>query len=94
MWIHSTKEFGELVRRKRKALSLTQEGLATRCGVGVRFIVDLEAGKPSCQLGKALTAAAEVGLRLGDVPNDRTPTKQPKVDDGGPLSQIPNFSTP
>jgi HTH-type transcriptional regulator / antitoxin HipB len=94
MWIHTTKEFGELVRRKRKALGLTQEELATRCGVGVRFIVDLEAGKPSCQLGKALTVAAEVGLRLGDISNDRTSTELPKADEEGPLSQIPNFRTP
>jgi HTH-type transcriptional regulator/antitoxin HipB len=94
MWIHTTKDFGELVRRKRKALGLTQEELATRCGVGVRFIVDLEAGKPSCQLGKALTVAAEVGLCRGDISNDRTSTEPPKADEEGPLSQIPNFRTP
>ncbi|WP_243445627.1 hypothetical protein [Sphingosinicella microcystinivorans] len=31
---------------------------------GERFIVDLEAGKPAAQLGKALAAAKAVGLRL------------------------------
>ena len=86
MWIHSTKEFAELVRRKRKTLGLTQEELAVRCGVGVRFIVDLEAGKPSCQLGKALTVAAEVGLRLGDISIEKIakaselPDRAPRID--------------
>ena len=30
----------------------------------MRFVVDLEAGKESCHLGKALAAAAALGLRL------------------------------
>ena len=76
MTISTAAEFGALIRLKRKKLGLTQEELATRCGVGVRFIVELEAGKPSCQLGKALTAAVEVGLRLDDVP----PARAPRVD--------------
>lgn len=88
MTIKTAAEFGERIREKRKGLGLTQEELATRCGVGLRFIVELEGGKPSCQLGKALTVAAEVGLHLDDAsPKARTPTPAP--DD--PLSQIPSF---
>jgi HTH-type transcriptional regulator/antitoxin HipB len=89
MTIRNATEFGERIRKKRKALGLTQEELATRCGVGLRFIVDLEGGKPSCQLGKALTVAVEVGLRLDDTsPNAATSTPVP---DDDPLSQIPSF---
>ena len=62
MTIKNAAEFGALIRQKRRKLGLTQDELATRCGVGLRFIIELEAGKPSCQLGKALTAAVEVGL--------------------------------
>jgi y4mF family transcriptional regulator len=92
MAITSAAEFGALIRQKRKALGLTQEELATRCGVGPRFIVDLEAGKPSCQLGKALTAAVEVGLRLDDAPSARAPGADASpTDDDDPLSQIPSF---
>lgn len=65
--IKSAKDFGELVRAKRKACGWTQTELARRAGTGERFIVDLEAGKPSCQLGKALTVARTVGLELGDL---------------------------
>ncbi|MGV7215748.1 helix-turn-helix domain-containing protein [Bradyrhizobium sp. UFLA05-112] len=88
--ITTSQEYGALIRQKRKALGLTQDELAERCGVGVRFIVDLESGKPSCQLGKALTAAAEVGLRLGDVPASVGQTLAPP-DEDDPLSHIPTF---
>lgn len=88
--ITTSKEYGALIRLKRKALGLTQDKLAERCGVGLRFIVDLESGKPSCQLGKALTAAAEVGLRLEDVPSPVDQTLVPP-DEDDPLSQIPTF---
>jgi hypothetical protein len=36
-------------------------------GVGRRFILELEAGKASCQLGRALVVAAAVGLRPFDL---------------------------
>src|ERR1700674_4506684 len=59
--------FGALVRERREALRMTQDDLALTTGVGRRFIVELEAGKPSCQLGKALIVAIAVGLRPFDV---------------------------
>jgi y4mF family transcriptional regulator len=58
--------FGRLVARARKALGLTQRDLALAINTGERFIVDLEAGKPTAQLGKALAAAHAVGIRLVD----------------------------
>ena len=48
----------------RKTLGLAQRELALAINSGERFIVDLEAGKPTAQLGKALAAAHAVGLRL------------------------------
>ena len=59
--------FGALVRERREALKMTQDDLALTTGVGRRFIVELEAGKPSCQLGKALIVAIAVGLRPFDL---------------------------
>jgi HTH-type transcriptional regulator/antitoxin HipB len=58
------KLFGREVARARKALGLTQRELALAINSGERFIIDLEAGKPTAQLGKALAAARAVGLRL------------------------------
>lgn len=62
--IHTAEEFGIAVAQARKALGLTQRELALAINSGERFIVDLEAGKPTAQLGKALAAARAVGLRL------------------------------
>ena len=49
----------------RKAQGMTQPQLAMACGTGIRFIVDLEAGKETCQLGKALLVAQMLGLNIG-----------------------------
>lgn len=62
--IDSATQFGAAVASARKALGLTQRDLALAINSGERFIVDLEAGKPTAQLGKALAAAKAVGLRL------------------------------
>ena len=64
--ISTSQDFGAAVAAGRRALGLTQRDLALAIGVGERFIVDLEAGKPTAQLGKALAAAKAVGLRLVD----------------------------
>jgi hypothetical protein len=59
--------FGALIRERREALKLRQDDIAFSTGVGRRFIIELEAGKPSCHLGKALVVAAAVGLRPIDL---------------------------
>jgi len=64
--ITTANEFGASLARARKALGLTQRQLAMSIGVGERFIVDLEAGKATAQLGKALAAAKAAGMRLSD----------------------------
>lgn len=65
--IKTAKEFGQLVSKARKTLGITQRELALAINVGERFIVELEAGKPTAQLGKALAAARAAGVRLEDV---------------------------
>lgn len=62
--ITDSQSFGLLVRTERKAQGLTQEQLAGLTGVGVRFVRELEAGKESCQIGRALQVAAALGLTL------------------------------
>ena len=62
--IEDATQFGVAVATARKALGLTQRELALAINGGERFIVDLEAGKPTAQLGKALAAARAAGLRL------------------------------
>jgi len=61
--------FGLLIRSRRKALNMRQDQLALATGVGRRFLIDLEAGKPSCQLGRSLLVADALGLRVTDFLN-------------------------
>lgn len=64
MELTSAAEIGTLIRQVRKDQGLTQAELAGACGVGVRFIIDLEKGKPSCELDKALKVVRRLGLKL------------------------------
>jgi transcriptional regulator with XRE-family HTH domain len=59
--------FGSLVRSRRKAIRMRQDQLALATGVGRRFVIDLEAGKPSCQLGRSLLVAEALGLDLANI---------------------------
>ncbi len=59
--IHSTQQLGQTLRAARKQLGLTQSQLALAAGVGVRFIVDLEAGKPTLRLATVLRVIAALG---------------------------------
>ncbi|WP_447952883.1 helix-turn-helix domain-containing protein [Sphingopyxis chilensis] len=52
---------GQIIREERKAQGLLQVELAAASGVGVRFLVELERGKPTAQLGRALTVLATLG---------------------------------
>lgn len=65
--LDTASAFGAAIARARRGLGLTQRELALAVGVGERFVVDLEAGKPTAQLGKALAAAKAVGMRLVDL---------------------------
>jgi len=59
--------FGSMIRGRRKALNLRQDQLALATGVGRRFLIELEAGKPSCQLGRSLLVAEALGLTPADI---------------------------
>ncbi len=59
--IRSTQQLGQVLRAARKQLSLTQSQLALAAGVGVRFIVDLEAGKPTLRLETVLRVIDALG---------------------------------
>ncbi len=66
----SPSDIGIAVRRARKAAGLRQDDLAGLAGVGTRFLVELEAGKPTMRLDKVLAVLAVLGitLRLDGVP--------------------------
>ena len=57
----------EFVRAKRKRYRLTQVDLAERAGVGLRFVRELEAGKPTLRMDKANAVLDLFGAELGPV---------------------------
>ena len=60
----TAKQIGELVKATRKSLAVTQKNLAMTSGTGLRFIIELEEGKPTCQLGKVLTVLNTLGIMI------------------------------
>ena len=62
MRITDAASFGEALRRRRKELGYTQAFLSDFSGFSVSFISDLENGKATTELGKALFIANTLGL--------------------------------
>ncbi len=60
----SPETIADVVRKRRKALSMNQAELALVSGTGVRFISDLENAKASCELGKTLNVLANLGIEV------------------------------
>lgn len=57
-------KISDKVKEIRKSQGMTQSELAMVSGVGIRFIVDLESGKPSVQMNKVLNVLEALGLEL------------------------------
>lgn len=62
--VSDTASLGATIRRARKAHGLTQSQLAGLAGTGLRFVSELERGKPNMALDKVLAVLAVLGLRL------------------------------
>ncbi|OQW86568.1 MAG: transcriptional regulator [Rhodoferax ferrireducens] len=62
--IDSPQALGLAVRAARHQLGLTQPQLALAAGVGIRFVVELEAGKPTVRLEKVLGVLHALGGQL------------------------------
>ena len=68
--IRSPQQLGDALRAARKQLGLTQPQLALAAGVGVRFIVELEAGKPTLRWESVLRVIDALGgeIQLNGLP--------------------------
>ena len=64
MIISTSKDLGSLIKEKRKMLGLSQKEAAAIIGVGVRFLSELENGKPTLEIDKALSVAKFFGIDL------------------------------
>lgn len=62
--VQDAKDIGQIVRRRRKDAGLTLQQAAGMAGVGVRFLSELERGKPTLQIGLAISVLQLFGIDL------------------------------
>lgn len=71
--IDSTAELGAALRAARTARGLRLEDVALGAGVGIRFVSELERGKPTARLAETLRVTAALGLTIAvEDPDGRT----------------------
>ncbi len=73
------EQIGQKIKELRKRASLTQREFAQRVGVGLRFVRDLEQGKPSVRLDKVNQVLKFLGHHL-EIISDHEPRTVPKSD--------------
>ena len=61
----------DFLKNKRKLLNLTQQQLAEKAGVGLRFVRDLEQGKTTLRMDKVNQVLKLFGQELGPRPLNR-----------------------
>lgn len=64
-------KLGDFIKGKRKQAGLTQQELASKSGVGLRFVRELEQGKESYRLDKVNQVLRLFGYEMGPVPMNR-----------------------
>jgi HTH-type transcriptional regulator / antitoxin HipB len=65
---HTIADVGKMIRETRKKLRVTQKALALTSGTGLRFIIELEKGKETCEIGKVLTVLQTLGIKVSLTP--------------------------
>jgi HTH-type transcriptional regulator / antitoxin HipB len=74
--VANAEQLGGLIRLKRKELGILQEVAAGMTGVGTKFLSQLENGKETAELGKALQVLQKMGLDLYVYPRSADPFKE------------------
>ncbi len=76
---------GTFVRERRESEGLSQRRLAELAGVGTRFVVELERGKPTVRMDVVdrVLGVFGFGLRAVELPRPATPPARPGGETGG-----------
>lgn len=69
----TAEQIGHIIRTERKRQGLRQAELAAASGVGLRFLVEVEGGKETAQIGKVLSVLGTLGCTV----NITAPGDQP-----------------
>lgn len=67
----ATTKLSQRIKELRKEYNLTQEDLALKSGVGLRFVRELEQGKPTVRMDKVNQVLALFRMELGVVRSER-----------------------
>lgn len=62
--IYNPKQLGELIRSRRRELGLTQTEVADVADTNLRFVSELERGKPTARLENVMRVLATLGIEL------------------------------
>jgi y4mF family transcriptional regulator len=76
--ISDARQIGAAIRHKRRAIGMRQAELAALSGVGPRFLSELENGKPTAEIGKALRVLQRLGLDLRIEPRSAGTASEPR----------------
>lgn len=64
MFVQSALDIGKLVANARAQQKITQSQLARATGTSQNWVSEVEAGKPTAQIGKVLSVLSYLGVRL------------------------------
>ena len=64
MVVNNAADFGKALKKRRKELGYTQRYISEFTGFSISFISDLENGKSTAELGKAIYLANMLGLDI------------------------------
>jgi y4mF family transcriptional regulator len=79
MKVGSPIEIGQLIRSRREARGLTQAALAKQLGASRKWVMEMEGGKTTAEIGRILQALAVLGVALS-------------VEDAAPIDRKVDFS--
>lgn len=68
----ATTKLSQNIKELRRQYNLTQEDLAMKSGVGLRFVRELEQGKPTVRMDKVNQVLALFSMELGVVQSERS----------------------
>ena len=64
MKIIDSKSLGNVIRARRKELHYTQQDISDNTGYSISFLSDLENGKPTAEIGRAIDVVNLLGLDI------------------------------
>lgn len=62
--VESTKEIGRIIREERRRQGFTQTEFAGLANIGVTYLSNLENGKPTAEIEKAIHVLTMLGIDL------------------------------